>query len=197
MKINKLFLSAITVLCVACADDYDLKSSVFVYDKENPGLPRYSEMGYNTFGSYYDRLPFISGDETPVEVIVNETETLFSFKGKIGTSLPKDMALTITVNDLSPDTYTDLLSLHQMSIDLTDPTYTISIRDAEGLYNAEILNGTFKFERVQTLQVDKELFQVILSGTFDFQAVINNEPVTVSNGRFDVGVGDHNFYNFE
>ena len=43
---------------------------------------------------------------------------------------------------------------------------------------------------------DNEPIEVILSGVFEFQALINNEPVSMSLGRFDVGVGQSNFYNY-
>jgi len=44
--------------------------------------------------------------------------------------------------------------------------------------------------------VDKVLTESILSGTFNFKTFINAEPVSISNGRFDVGIGSENFYKF-
>jgi len=196
MRIKYFLLSGIVALCIACGTDYELRNSIFIYDNDSPGLPRYSEQGYNTFGSYYDRLPFVSSEVTPLEVSVEEGKTLFSFNGRIVSSPYNTMSIQIRCNDFDPETYTDLLSLNHISIDLTDPAYTIVVLDSDGEHTAEILNGTFTFERVQNLLVDKELFQVILSGTFNFQAIVNNDPVTVSDGRFDVGVGDHNFYRY-
>lgn len=61
-------------------------------------------------------------------------------------------------------------------------------------YEAEILEGELNFKRVQILQVDKKVVEAILSGYFDLKAIINGKPITVSDGRFDVGIGRDNFY---
>jgi hypothetical protein len=68
--------------------------------------------------------------------------------------------------------------------------------DDTSTYAIEILNGTFQIKRAQHLLVDNKPEEVILSGVFEFQALINGEPVTISTGRFDVGVGEGNFYTF-
>lgn len=192
-KINNILFVIAGCLSMACSSDYDLKKTIYVPDKENPGLPIYSEKGYNTFGVYYDRVPFIAGDQTPVKVSVNEDGTSFQFDGKLGGTY-EEMSVTLVLADFSPDEYLDLMELHKKDLDLTDPTYQVSVRIQGIDYPAEILNGTFSFKRAQSMTVDQELFEVILSGTFEFQAIINTVPVTVSNGRFDVGVGEHNFY---
>ena len=65
-------------LLLACekAEDYSLSQTIFIEDSYYPGLPIYSEWGYNTFGAYIDRKPFISTDyDLPVKIIVN-TDTL-------------------------------------------------------------------------------------------------------------------------
>jgi hypothetical protein len=46
------------------------------------------------------------------------------------------------------------------------------------------------------LFVDEEKQQVILSGVFSFKAVVEGEPVTVSEGRFDVGMSSLNFFKY-
>lgn len=197
MKQTYLFLFAILIaLCAACSSDYELKKSVFIPDKDNPGLPLYSEQGFNTFGVYYDRVPFINSAETPVKVIVEEGNTSFEFNGMIGSSFREDMSITLVKNNLDPQAYTDLLTLHNTTIDLKDAEWTVVIENTEGVFTAEILSGSLAFKRVQNLMVDKQLFEVILSGTFEFQAIIHGDPVTVSDGRFDVGVGNFNFYRF-
>lgn len=195
-QITFLLFSVITFLC-ACSSDYELKKSIFIPDKNNPGLPVYSEQGFNTFGVYYDRVPFINNEETPIKVIVEDGTTSFQFNGVVGFSLGEDMKLTLVKNNFDPQAYTDLLTLHSTTIDLKqDAEWTIVIENTEGIHPAEILSGTFMFKRAQNLTVDKELFEVILSGTFEFQAIINGIPVTVSDGRFDVGVGSFNFYHY-
>ena len=50
--------------------------------------------------------------------------------------------------------------------------------------------------RAQHLLVDEVPQEVILSGVFEFQAMVNGMPVTVSEGRFDVGVDESNFFKY-
>lgn len=188
------FLSLIILLMHgACSDDYKLKETIFIPDRQNPGLPVYSEMGYNTFGAYYNRVTFVAGDETPAIVIVENNTTSFKLIGKKGM---EEIVLVLTIAEFDPAQYTDLISVNNTTFDLSNTQYSITIRINGEDFDAEILNGSFKFQRAQNLLVDKESFEVILSGTFNFQAIINEEPVTIENGRFDVGIGTHNFYHY-
>ena len=59
-----------------------------------------------------------------------------------------------------------------------------------------IIEGGFEFRRVQNLYVDKEYTKSIISGVFYFKTFFDNEPVAISNGRFDLGIGFENFYNY-
>jgi len=190
---NKQLIFILLTLCVAfaCDDESTLEGSLYVPDYENPGLPKYSELGYNTFGAYYDRQSFRSSTVVPVKVIVTEGVTSFTL---IGYMESHEVSLSIEMADFLPDDFTDLLELHNTTLDLTDESYTVIIENDGVEQEAEILNGTFHFKRTQNLVVDKELFGVILSGTFEFQAIIDGEPITVSNGRFDVSVNENNFY---
>lgn len=184
-----MFFAACSIL--ACNDDSALENSVYVHDPQNPGLPQYSELGYNTFGAYYDRQPFTSASVVPVKVIVSGGVTSFALNGWMGNH---DLSLSLQMSDFLPEDYTDLIGLDNVSIDLEDENYTV-ILEKDGLEEeAQILNGTFHFKRTQNLYVDRVLFGVVLSGTFEFQAIVDDEPITVSSGRFDVSVNEHNFY---
>ena len=190
---NKQIILILVTACMAfgCDDENTLESSIYVNDSENPGLPKYSELGYNTFGAYYDRQSFTSGPMVPVKVIVSGGVTSFLLSGRM---LYKDMALEVRMADFPPDSYTDLIDLHNTSLNLTDEDYSVIIEEDGVDHEVQILNGTFHFKRTQNLFVDKELFGVVLSGTFQFQAIIDGEPITVSDGRFDVSVNENNFY---
>lgn len=191
---KKLILILLTTsLLFSCEDDSVLKDSVFVNDPQNPGLPKYSELGYNTFGAYYDRQSFTSRSGIPVKVSVTDGPTSFMLIGGTG---GYSMSLTIQMTDFLPETYSDLIELDDTLLDLEDNAYTVLIRKGDTEYEAEILNGTFHFKHAQNLVVDKSPFGVILSGTFEFQALIDGEPITVSDGRFDVSVYEDNFYTF-
>jgi hypothetical protein len=60
----------------------------------------------------------------------------------------------------------------------------------------QIISGQFYFKRAQYLRVDKKPSEVILSGTFELQARINGELVSISDGRFDTGISDSNFFKY-
>ena len=76
MKSLKLVYVAILFLIITASceklEDFSLSGTIFIEDPYYPGLPIYSEWGYNTFGAYIDRKPFIStSDDLPIKVIVN------------------------------------------------------------------------------------------------------------------------------
>ena len=52
---NLLLLTFILVIATGCSYDFDyrISNSVFIEDDEKPGLPIYSEKGYNSFGVYW------------------------------------------------------------------------------------------------------------------------------------------------
>jgi len=189
----QFFLIASLLISGACSDDYQLKQSIFIPDKANPGLPIYSEMGYNTFGSFYDRVAFVSGGDTPAKIIIENDITSFQLIGRRG---GLETILILTIPDFNPEDYSDLVELNNRTIDLTDELYSIEIQTNGERAETQIITGFFKFQRAQALLVDRVPFQTILSGTFSFQAVIKGTPVTVESGRFDVGIGTHNFYFF-
>jgi hypothetical protein len=60
----------------------------------------------------------------------------------------------------------------------------------------ELLGGSLEFKKAQNLIVDKVAEEVILSGVFQFQIVIDDEPFTISRGRFDQGISYDNFFRF-
>jgi hypothetical protein len=195
---NKPILALLLIGLLACSSDMELKKSIFISDPDAPELPEYSEWGYNTFGAYYDRQPFISNDrDVPVKVIYQDSKTSFVFTGQKGVDYyynENQFAMTLTVPDFHPLTPDDLISLNEITFDLSDPKYQISMAGDTSPYPVKVLNGTFQIKRAQRLLVDNKAEEVILSGVFEFQALINGNPVTVSLGRFDVGVGRWNFF---
>ena len=104
------------------------------------------------------------------------------------------MLLSFTLSGLMPAHYADLALLNDSIIDLTNSTCNVFVTIDTVKYTADILEGELNFNRVQLLQVDKQQVEAILSGYFEFKAIINHKPVTISDGRFDVGIGPDNFY---
>ena len=194
-----IILTLISAFLIACMKENELKKSVFIYDPENIDLPAYSEWGYNTFGAYYDREIFVSNNElVPAKIIVSDTSFSFLLDGQKGTydyySGYQEMLLSFTLSGLMPAHYADLALLNDSIIDLTNSTCNVFVTIDTVKYTADILEGELNFNRVQLLQVDKQQVEAILSGYFEFKAIINHKPVTISDGRFDVGIGPDNFY---
>jgi hypothetical protein len=201
MRLMIFILFAMVVLFTSCESENDLKKSVMIKDKDNPDLPEYSEWGYNTFGAYYDeRRAFISNNElVPVKVMVDNHGTSFSLIGQLGTDgyESKDkMVISFVLADFKPAKYKDLLALNDTLFNLADPRYKVHIfYDDDNIDDTvEIRSGEIEFKRAQNLIVDKEEIEVILSGVFNFKARINGEWVNITEGRFDVGIHDDNFY---
>jgi hypothetical protein len=201
MKTKDVLVIIFIWACMAgCKEENELKRSVFIYDPDYVDLPAYSEWGYNTFGAYYDREVFISNDSRiPAKVLVTDNSMSFILEGRKGyvdgyTGIYKEMSITFTVSGFAPAKYQDLAVLNDSIFDLEDPACQVRISFDTMKYQASILSGELMFKRVQNLQVDKQQVEVILSGYFGFKAIIDDKPVTVSAGRFDVGVGNDDFY---
>ena len=201
---NIIYLILATALFISCESDHELSKSVLIYDTEFKDLPEYSEWGYNTFGAYYDRKVFISNNyEIPLKIISSLSTTSFIFNGELNS--PSDyqyyssnyygeMSLKLTLNNFNIENYTDLLVLNDSIIDLTQPDCNITVTIDNDIFEATVIRGEFEFKKVQNLIVDDEPTEIIMSGTFDFQVLINEEPISISEGRFDIGVGEDNFF---
>lgn len=202
MKLKFFIISVLVVLLAACESENDLRKSVMIEDKDKPDLPEYSEWGYNTFGAYYDeRQPFISNDDlVPIKVYVTDAGMSFSLYGQIGTDeeyKPENkMVISFVISDFKPSKYKDLLTLDDTVFNLSDAKCKvyISYEDENIEDTIQILSGELEFIRAQNLIVDKKEVEVILSGVFHLRAWINGEPKTISEGRFDAGISDCNFY---
>jgi hypothetical protein len=188
-----------------CSKDNELRKSVFIEDSKFPDLPQYSEWGYNTFGAYYDREVFVSNDyEVPAKFIVTNHITSFVLTGQNGAyshyfDSYTIMSMTFNLSDLLPQVSMDwqtLITLNDTIFDLKNSAYQVLITLGTVTDTAKIIEGELTFKRAQNLFVDKNPVEVILSGYFDFKALIKNKPVTISEGRFDVGVSRDNFYNY-
>ncbi len=198
---NQLFILVIFLLVFAgCKKENELKKSVFINDPELTDLPAYSEWGYNTFGAYYDREVFVSNDqEVPAKVVVSNNTMSFILTGQKGgtdggSGYYPEMTMTFTLTDFLPSQYSDLTVFNDTTLDLKNPLYQVAISVDNVNYAVSILSGELIFKRAQNLTVDKKPVEVILSGYFDFKALINDTPVTISDGRFDVGISPDNFY---
>jgi hypothetical protein len=201
MKTTRLMVTILALALLAgCKKENDLEKSVFLSDPEFKDLPAYSEWGYNTFGAYYDRQTFVSNDRlTPAKVMISGESMSFILDGQIGQDYYSytEMTMIFKLSGLHYSQYGDLVELNDSIIDLKNPACQLSVLIDTTKYPTEILSGTMFFKRAQKLQVDKQAVETILSGYFEFRALIGGKPVTVSEGRFDVGIGLDNFFTVE
>jgi len=196
---------AVIILASCSTSEFELEKSVYEPDAVMPSLPAYTEWGYNTFGAFYERKLFTYNDEeVPAKVINSAGMTRFILKGELDRIDYDDyydgydpdytlMSLTFELPDFNPETYTDLVLLNDKVIDLTAPDLDVILVIGTDTVDMDIFDGELEFKRVQHLFVDENPVKVILSGYFGFQALVNGEPVSMSYGRFDVGVDRYDF----
>jgi hypothetical protein len=90
--------------------------------------------------------------------------------------------------------YKDLLQLHKIEIDLADDESVVKIFQDGKETILDVLEGKLNFKRAQLLSIDEQENRVILSGVFNVRYIQNEFPVTISNGRFDLGITNTVFY---
>ena len=197
-KLRFLYLFIFIPLIVSsCSkgEDFSLSGTVFIEDPYYPGLPIYSEWGYNTFGAYIDRKPFIStSEDLPVKIIVNPDTLNLILRGRMG---EQNVDLKFSLKGYSPATNFDLTELDTTTINLKEGGNFVTLKIGNEIKVLKLIEGELKINRVQRLFVDEEPMRTIISGYFNFKTFLNNEPVAISYGRFDLGIGYENFYNYK
>ena len=108
----------------------------------------------------------------------------------------QNVDLKFSIKGYSPATQYDLLSLNDSTFNLKEPGRTTTLKIGDETIILNLIEGELKIKRVQRLFVDEELTMTILSGYFNLKTFLNNEPVAISYGRFDLCIGYENFYNY-
>jgi hypothetical protein len=197
MKSLRLIYATILVLIIASScelEDFFLSETIFIEDPYYPGLPIYSEWGYNTFGAYIDRKPFIStSGDLPIKVIVNSDTVNMIFRGRMGSS---NVDLKFSIKGFAPQTFYDLTELDNTTFNLKEIGRDVTLKIGNEITELDLIEGEFVIKRVQRLYVDEELSRTIMSGYFNLKTFLNNEPISISQGRYDLGIGYENFYNY-
>lgn len=198
MKITRLIFMTIVILTaiVSCEEmeDFDLSETIFIEDPYYPGLPIYSEWGYNTFGAYIDRKPFIStSDDLPAKIIVNSDTLNLILRGRMAS---ENVDLKITIKGFSPTTYMNLTELDNTTFNLKESGRMVTLKIGDETTVLNLIEGDLEVKRVQRLYVDEVATKTIISGYINLKTFLNNEPIAISHGRFDLGIGYENFYNY-
>jgi len=191
---NLIFILTIFSLSLfSCSKDGTLDRTIFIPDEENPELPAYTEWGYNSFGAFYERDLIISTNNlVPCKIVYKEANLEFSLTGRYNR---EKVTLTFSFPISEIKTIDDLSALHNFKIDLTQ-NGIVTLEENNSQTTFDILNGQLHFKRFQMLRVDEKVNRIILSGTFELRFLKNGRPETISDGRFDLGITDRDFYSF-
>ena len=145
MKAMKIFFLAIScmMICQTCTqmDDFILSGTVFIEDPYSPGLPIYSEWGYNTFGAYIDRVPFVStSNGLPAKVIVNTDTIHIILRGKMASN---NVELKFSFKGFSPETYYDLTGMNGTTINLMGSGRSVVLKIDQMTYDLDLIEGVY------------------------------------------------------
>lgn len=195
---KKLIIFLSIFIAFSCESDTDLTESVFVADSENPELPAYTEWGYNTFGAIYERSVFLyNEDEIPLKIIIENNELVFVFQGVEGSYYGDEMTLKFAMPSSNIESYEDLITFNSTVVDLTGDGCSVKMVSNDYTGALDIIDGEIDFVKSQKVLIDDEEKGIILSGTFYIKFILDELPVTMSNGRFDFGVNNAIFYNLD
>ena len=197
---KKYIIIAMALIAMTACSKSDFKEIQYISDPDFPGLPIYSEMGYNTFGAYINEKVFYSNwSERPFYLVADReslTMTLYGWNDNNNLN----MVFTLPIDSsYHLEDYHSLLALDGKKFEI-DTTPTSCNVKFEGYYSPEIesiYSGYIKFEKVQQVIVDKTDAEVVVSGKFQFRAFTpDGTRIDVTGGRFDLGVDNANFVNF-
>lgn len=191
---NLFLWMLVPLFATGCAEsfDYHIANSIFIEDNESPGLPIYSEKGYNSFGVYWGLTPLTTqwGHDQSIILVKNDSCHI-RFSGSTGQDL---YTLQVSLPGYTPKTFNDLLSLQDQKFDLSKPECAIFLFLQNRPIDFEVKEGLFTVKRVQNMYIDREFQGVVLSGIFSFKANVDGIPVIFSKGRFDMRFGEENFF---
>jgi hypothetical protein len=210
MKKYILITAVIAAILSSCSkSETQMDRTIFIPDQFDAQLPAYTEWGYNAFGAKIDRLYFLSSNSiSPCKVLYKDGLLKFSLRGLFNSfsinSPHTEMTLTFCFPLEQIKYYSDLVILNSKVIELSSPENTVILNKIEysgqGRYETidmlTVVYGILNFRRAQMLNIDDEPNRAILSGTFDFR-YLNGEdefPVHFSDGRFDMGINNDNFF---
>ena len=198
---KKLIIIAAALLAMTACSKSDFKQTQYIDDPDYPGLPIYSEMGYNTFGAYINEQAFnVSYEHSrPFYLVADRDKLTMTLYGQDYRN-NLNMVFTLPIESTYHlEDYHSLLALDGKSFTIDTTSTSCNIR-FEGYYAPEIesiYSGYIKFEKVQQVIVDKQDAEVVVSGKFQFRAFTHDGTrIDVTGGRFDLGVDNANFVNF-
>ena len=195
MKKNIFIITAFAVI-ISCAKELpQLDRTIFIPDAQTPGLPAYTEWGYNSFGAIYERTYFIADkDIIPCKIAYSGNSLYFLMNGVYGSQYPyEELSLTFIFPSTTITDYRDLMILNNRTIDLTSDCMVI-MNTKENERTLHVETGSLHFKRIQLLSVDDIENRAILSGTFEMKFRTSTMfSESFSDGRFDFGITNNEF----
>ena len=180
------------ILFSSCNKDSQLDRTIFIPDANNSELPAYTEWGYNSFGTIYERDIIVSTNRiVPCKIVYKDGTLDFLLIGRRANW--KEVTLTFSFPLQEVKTIENLAVLHNFKINLTE-NCIVTLEENDSQTTLDVLSGNLHFKRFQLLMVDDKINRIILSGTFDMKFLKNGRPETISNGRFDMGITNRDFY---
>jgi len=196
-KIFFIFIACTAI--ISCGkEESQLNRTIFIPDENNRNLPAYTEWGYNSFGAKYERSYFLASNKLiPCKILYRNDSLHFSLHGDFGDKPHDKMSLIFSFPFETINNYKDLLKLHKKIIDIkSNCIVKLIVNDHERTLNGA--SGELSFKRIQLLSVDDIANRAILSGIFEVRFLGSNQfPESFSDGRFDFGITDREFYFFE
>lgn len=199
---KKYIIIAAALFAMTACSKSDFKETQYISDPDYPGLPIYSEMGYNSFGAYINDQTFTISYDTyrPFYLVADReclTMTLYGWRDGRNLNMVFTLPIDSTYHHL--EDYHSLLALDGKNFTINTTPMSCNVK-FEGYYAPEIesiYSGYIKFEKVQQVIVDKTDAEVVVSGKFQFRAFTpDGTRIDVTGGRFDLGVDNANFVNF-
>ena len=195
-------ITAMMILSSSCAYEPQMDRTVFIPDVTYSNLPAYTEWGYNSFGAIYDNRTYflVSNNVVPCKIMYRDGLLRFLLSGVLKAESYGSDRDQLTLTFIFPEEdivqYSDLLTFNDKQINLTDKNCEVKISRGEGgnERTLEIVGGILHFKRAQQIYIDEALNRVILSGVFELRFLENEFPITISDGRFDVGINENVFY---
>ncbi len=189
----------------------DFVSTIWIDDPDCPGLPMYTEWGYNSFGAYVNGVAFAAdseyNSETLSSVVSHGDELSITLRAEprhVWNAVREEFvrvdgdSISFKIPYDHINVVSQLSDLHNTTYDLaSDDCSVVIFHDEQTRGESVELNvdeGTLFIKRVQMLYVDGYQKEAILSGTFMMKgkAMVNGKEryIEVIDGRFDLGVSN-------
>ena len=199
---KRYILILIAALALTACSKSDFKDIQYIEDPDYPGLPIYSEMGYNTFGAYINQKAFTytSSANRPFYLVTDREKLVMTLYGWYNYNDNFNIEFTLPIDStyhLTDFHSLDILDGKTFEIDTTSTSCNVKFTGSHAPVIESIYSGHITFEKVQPVIVDKTEMELVVAGKFQFRAFTHEGTrIDVSGGRFDLGLDNSNFVNY-